>query len=184
MTTKLERREIRQATADKGTLQGYAAVFGSPSLPIPSHRGEFIETIERGAFDRSLRESRQWAYYNHDTSWPLARTPDTLSLREDRVGLAFRLQLPDTTQGRDVRALIEGGVLDGSMSFGFRTREDKWEKRGGVLHRTLLDVDLVEISIVQEPAYPGTNSGLRGLDTETARMRLRLRTTAGEQVMA
>jgi phage head maturation protease len=69
-------------------------------------------------------------------------------------------------------------VLDGSMSFGFRSREDRWERRDGMLHRTLLDVDLVEISIVQEPAYKAPRSSLRGVDVDTSRRRLALRIRA------
>ena len=158
----LERRAVREATAEGSTLRGYAAVFRSPSLPLPSPRGDFVETIEPGAFRRSLSESTVWAYYNHATDWPLARTPDTLSLREDARGLAFEMNLPDTTQGRDVRELLSAGILDGAMSFGFRTKADSWERREGVLHRTLLDVDLVEVSIVQTAAYPAATSTLRG----------------------
>jgi HK97 family phage prohead protease len=173
----LERREIRQAAAEGRTLSGYAAVFNSPSEPLQSHRGEFIETIAPGAFKRSL-DGTVWAYYNHDTAWPLARTPDTMSLAEDRVGLRMSLQLPETTYGHDVAALMQAGVLDGSMSFGFRSREDRWERRDGMLHRTLLDVDLVEISIVQEPAYKAPRSSLRGVDLDTSRRRLALRIRA------
>jgi len=43
------------------------------------------------------------------------------------------------------------------MSFGFRVLEDRWEQRT----RTLVRVDLVEISVVPEAAYPDTNSALR-----------------------
>lgn len=175
----LERRAIRQAEAEGRTLSGYAAVFNSPSEPLQSHRGEFIETIAPGAFKRSLGETKVWAYYNHDTDWPLARTPESLTLSEDRVGLRMSMQLPDTTYGNDVVALMQAGILDGSMSFGFRSREDRWESRGGVLHRTLLDVDLLEISIVQQPAYPAPRASLRGLvDLGTSRRRLALRIRA------
>ena len=171
----LERRAFREASAEGSRLSGYAAVFRSASLPLPSPRGEFVETIEPGAFRRSLAASTVWAFYGHDETWPLARTPDTLALREDSRGLAFDLTLPDTTQGRDVRELLAAGVLDGAMSFGFRTKADKWERRDGVLHRTLLDVDLVEVSIVKEAAYPAATSALRGQRSlATARRRVAL----------
>lgn len=157
----IETRTVHTAAMEGRTLTGYAAVFDAPSLPLPSSRGEFVEQIKPGAFTRSLREDRQWAYYGHDSSWPLGRTPDTLTLRQDAKGLAFELRLPDTTYGNDVATLLADGVLDGAMSFGFRVRKDSWERRDGVLHRTLLDVDLVEVSVVQEPAYPQTSSALR-----------------------
>lgn len=184
MKSDLETRTIRQASSDGNTLQGYAAVFRSPSSPLASHRGEFIETIEPGAFANSLRERRVWAYYNHSSDWPIGRSPENLTVREDRVGLAFRLELPDTTQGRDVRTLLETGVLDGSMSFGFRSKSDRWERRNGMLHRTLLEVELEEISIVQVPAYTATGSALREADIETLRKRLAFRTYRRRTAMA
>jgi len=158
----VETRRVSEAAVEGRTVSGYAAVFDAPSQPIPSSRGAFVERIKPGAFSRSLRENRVWAYYGHDDSWPLGRTPDSLTLRQDAKGLAFELRLPDTTYGNDVATLMADGVLDGSMSFGFRSREDEWDRRDGVLHRTLLDVDLVEVSIVQEPAYPQTSAALRG----------------------
>jgi len=175
----IERRTIRQAESAGGRLSGYAAVFNSASRPLPSARGDFVETIAPGAFNRSLRESPVWAYYGHDDSWPLARTPDSLKLREDDIGLAFEMELPDTTYGRDVRELLSAGVLDGSMSFGFRTKADTWERHHGVLHRTLNDVDLVEISIVQVPAYAAPHAALRQApDLATSRRRLAIRLRA------
>lgn len=176
---EIERRSVDSSSVEGRVLSGYAAVFRSPSVPLPSPRGAFIETIEPGAFARSLRESRVWAYYGHDDRWPLARTPETLQLSEDSRGLRFSMTLPDTTYGNDVAVLIDGGVLEGKMSFGFRTKEDRWERRGEALHRTLLDVDLVEVSVVREPAYQATGSSLRqAQDLATSRSRLALRIRA------
>lgn len=179
---QLERRKVSEARTDGSTLEGYAAVFDSPSLPMQSARGEFVETIAPGAFARSIAESQVFAYYDHLDHWPLARTPDTLQLKQDSRGLWFRMQLPRTSYGQDVETLLKDGVLDGSMSFGFRSRQDAWERRNGMLHRTLLDVDLVEVSIVQRPAYPETSSGLRGrFDLATSRRRLAIRTYTGRE---
>ena len=43
----IERRAFREASAEGSRLSGYAAVFRSASLPLPSPRGEFVETIEQ-----------------------------------------------------------------------------------------------------------------------------------------
>jgi uncharacterized protein len=91
----------------------------------------------------------------------LARHPDTLSLREDEIGLRFEFELPETTRGNDVRELMSKGVLDGQMSFGFRVLEDRWDTRGSERVRNLIRVDLAEISVVPEAAYPQTSSQLR-----------------------
>jgi len=160
--------ELRAAGAagSIGTLVGYAAKFDSESclLREPFGAGAFVETIAPGAFARSLRESPDVrALYNHDTSAVLGRTRiGTLRLTEDDTGLAFEVELPDTSIGRDVRTLVAREDITG-CSFGFTIREESIARRddGSVL-RTLLDVDLYEISpAVAFPAYQDTEVSIR-----------------------
>jgi len=156
------RRGLNVVEATGRTLVGYASVFNRPSLPLQDSRGrEFTEFVNRGAFAESLKRGGTWALWNHDRGEVLARHPDTLSLREDEVGLRFEFDLPDTTRGNDVRELMQRGTLDGQMSFGFRVLEDRWDTRGDERVRNLIRVDLAEISVVPEAAYPQTNSQLR-----------------------
>ena len=156
------RRGLNVVEATGRRLVGYASVFNRPSLPLQDSRGrEFTEFVNRGAFEDSLKRGGTWALWNHDRGEVLARHPDTLSLREDEVGLRFEFELPDTTRGNDVRELMSKGVLDGQMSFGFRVLEDRWDTRGSERVRNLIRVDLAEISVVPEAAYPQTNSQLR-----------------------
>jgi len=141
------------------TLRGYAAVFGVESKELWGPRGKFTERVDARAFDRTLRENPDvLLLYNHEPSQLLARRgAGTLKLAPDTRGLRFEADLPDTTLGRDVRTLLERGDLDGQMSFGFAVRKDEW--RGQT--RTLLDVDLVEVSVVIQAAYPQTEAALR-----------------------
>jgi HK97 family phage prohead protease len=158
----LEIRRVSRIAAEGRTLAGYASVFNRPSLPLTDSRGrEFTEFVNAGAFAESIRAGGAWALWNHDRGEVLARHPDTLSLREDEVGLRFEFELPDTTRGNDIRELMSRGVLDGQMSFGFRVLEDRWEQRGDERVRNLIRVSLAEISVVPEAAYPQTNSALR-----------------------
>jgi hypothetical protein len=70
-------------------------------------------------------------------------------------------------------APIERGDVDG-CSFGFITQNDTWEELGdGTVVRTLLDIDLDEISITPFPAYPATSVNLRSAPRE---MRAKLQT--------
>ena len=56
------------------------------------------------------------------------------------------------------------------MSFGFWTRKDTWDTSSGEKIRTLHDVDLREISIVADPAYPvGTQAAQRSLSSHQSR---------------
>jgi len=149
----LERR-FAPASIEGRQLVGLAAPYESET-----RIGEFRERIARGAFTRTLSENRDiLALCDHDPSKVLGRTKSgTLELKETVHGLEFRLQLPDTSIGRDLRELANRGDL-GGVSFGFRAVRDSWE---GDL-RTLEEVELHEISIVSAwPAYPDTTVALR-----------------------
>lgn len=150
----LERRFTSSATVEGRQLVGLAAPFNSEAKIA-----DFRETIAPGAFTRSLSEGRDiLALVDHDTSRVLGRTrTGTLELRETAEGLEYRVTLPDTTAGRDLRALAERGDL-GGVSMGFIATRDSWN---GDL-RTLHEVELHEVSIVQaHPAYPTTTVTLR-----------------------
>ena len=125
MTDKVETRrvqfsefEVRSTTGDDSdymSFRGYAAVFNSPSQPLP-----FVETVMPGAFSKSLRSRNNIRMYqNHDSNMLLATTrAGTLRLQEDSKGLLVDADLPPTSIGRDLSILMQRGDVD-SMSFGF-----------------------------------------------------------------
>lgn len=170
--SKLETRvnsvdfEIRE-TQDGMFFEGYAAVFDSPSEPLP-----FTERIAPGAFIRSLKSRNDVKIlWNHDTGSVLGSTrAGTLKLTEDDRGLRVEAQLPNTTVGRDAAELLKRGDID-SMSFGFSVPRggDDWNADGS--ERTLREVRLHEVSIVAFPAYSGTagTTTVRGLDAVAKR---------------
>jgi HK97 family phage prohead protease len=143
------------------TFEGYAAVFNSPSEPLP-----FIERIAPGAFKRTLRErSDVKLLWNHDSNHPLASTRGgSLKLTEDNYGLRVEARLANTQAGRDAAELIRTNVVD-AMSFGFTVPEGgaEWNENG--TERTLKSVRLFEVSVVPWPAYPSTGGtvSVRGL---------------------
>lgn len=150
----LERRFATGAAVEGRTLTGVAAPFGSEA-----RIADFREVIAPGAFARTLAENRDiLALVDHDASRVLGRTRSgTLELRETGAGLEYRVTLPDTTTGNDLRALAQRGDL-GGVSMGFIATRDSWK---GEL-RTLHEVELHEVSIVQaHPAYPTTTVSLR-----------------------
>jgi len=153
--------EVRE-DGDYMTFEGYAAVFNSPSEPLP-----FIERIAPGAFKRSIEARNDIKLlWNHDTGTVLGSTrAGTLKLYEDTRGLKVIAQLPNTTAGRDASELLRRGDVD-SMSFGFSVPAggDDWSADGS--ERTLRSVRLHEVSIVAFPAYSSTagTTTVRGLD--------------------
>lgn len=156
--------EIRSTTGDDSdymSFRGYAAVFNSPSQPLP-----FTEMVMPGAFKKSLRSRNNVRMYlNHDSSMLLATTrAGTLRLEEDSKGLLVDADLPPTTVGRDLSILMQRGDVD-SMSFGFSVpaRGDQWSEDGNV--RELKEVKLYEVSVVTGfPAYAATSASVRSLD--------------------
>jgi uncharacterized protein len=174
MPTSVERRvndvtfEIRQGEVDsnKMTFTGYAAVFNSPSEPLP-----FTEFIMPGAFKRSLKSRNEIKLFmNHNTDIVLGSTrAKTLRLSEDSKGLLAEAVLPDTTAGRDLSVLMQRGDVN-SMSFGFSVpaKGDKWTNDGAT--RELHQIRLHEVSIVTGfPAYEATTASVRSIDALATR---------------
>lgn len=160
---ELERRfytaELR-AEPEARKLAGYAAVFNSLSHDL----GGFREVIRPGAFARALDMDVR-ALWNHDSNHVLGRTTSgTLRLREDDHGLYMEVDLPDTTMGRDVYAMVQRGDVD-QMSFSFSVNEggDEWRKEGKQQVRELVDVALYDVSPVTYPAYEATTVSARAL---------------------
>lgn len=152
--------ERRDAEDGKITVAGYAAVFGEWA----DIGGWFEETVARGAFTNTLRTADVRAYFGHDRGRVLGRsTAGTLRLTEDSKGLAVEIDLPDTSDGRDAATLIERGDITG-MSFGFEVMRQEWDETVDPPRRTILEVELREVSIVSEPAYEGTSIAMRSLE--------------------
>lgn len=162
--TKFEKRggllgvEVR-AEGEKRTLSGYAAVFNSDT----SIGGWWIERIAPGAFDASLSGDVR-ALVDHDTGRVIGRTKSgTLRLSVDSRGLKVEIDVPNTTDGNDLWELIERGDISG-MSFGFRVTKQEWDETNPDMPvRTILEVELYEVSAVAFPAYDDTELGKRSL---------------------
>ncbi len=152
--------ERRADDAGTVTVAGYAAVFGATA----DIGGYFREVIARGAFTQTLKTADARAYFDHDRGRVLGRSSaGTLRLKEDSKGLAVEIDLPDTSDGRDVAALVERGDITG-MSFGFSVLRQEWDETSDPPTRTIHEVELLEVSIVSEPAYEGTSIALRSLE--------------------
>jgi hypothetical protein len=154
--------EFRAASGDgAGHLVGYAAKFGTLSQNL----GGFVETIEPGAFTKSLGDNvRVLCRYNHDDSALLGTTEaQTLTLQVDEVGLFYDVTLPDTQWGHDCGALAARGDLRYS-SFAFYCIEDEWDfTEQGFPLRRVLAAQLVDVAPVNSPAYLDTSVAKRSL---------------------
>lgn len=148
-----------RADNDKRTLKGYAVVFNSDTT-IGDY---FIERIDPHAFDSAL-DADVRALVDHDTGRVIGRTKSgTLRLAVDSRGLLVEIDVPDTADGRDLWTLVERGDISG-MSFGFRVTKQEWDETGDLPVRTIMGVELFEVSAVAFPAYDDTTLAVRSLE--------------------
>lgn len=161
--TEIERRFVDLQTTITGrTLGGYAAVYRQIT-----DIGYYLEQVAPTAF-RSVLRSDVRGLLNHDPNHLLARTTNgTLKLTSDSHGLEFELDLPETTLGNDVRAMVDSGLITG-CSFGFIPNQQEWTTHEGRDLRTHVEVaKLLDVSVVTYPAYDGTSVSLRSKPTDS-----------------
>jgi HK97 family phage prohead protease len=169
MAHKLERRnikatEIRMSTGADGSqiLTGYAVRFNSPSVDL----GGFTEVCAPGMFTRTLKES-----------------PDVLMLRDRSTAgqdyvrhfdfySGFKwsrvsVTMPKTAIADTVENVRNGNLSSCSFGFNVPSGGDKWTTTpDGTQLRTLLDVNLAEVSITSFAGYPATSVSLRSCPPE------------------
>ncbi len=155
--------EVRSAGDNRMRLVGYAARFGEATT-INSWEGRFSETIERGAFAKTIREKTPVVQFDHGRDPAIGALPiaSVEELREDDKGLWVEAELHDNDHVRPVRDAIASGALSG-MSFQFRVLRDSWDESGDMPSRTVNEVELFELGPVVFPAYPTTEVGLRSM---------------------
>lgn len=146
--------EVR-ANGNGTTLTGYAAVFDSPSEPMP-----FTEYVRRGAFSKTLNDGADVRLLIDHTGVPLARSKSgTLFMKEDDKGLLVEADLdPKNPDAARVISAMKRGDLS-QMSFAFRTIQDSWSDDRSV--RELREVQLYDVSVVTFPAYEQTVAEVR-----------------------
>lgn len=151
--------EVR-AEGETIKVSGYAAVFNEEA----DIAGLFRERIAPGAFREAIGRDDVVFLINHD-GLPMARTRSgTLTLREDSRGLYIESELDP--EDPDVRAIVpkmKRGDLD-KMSFAFMPTKQEWDDSGEIPLRTITEAQLFDVSIVTNPAYEGTDIGLRSLE--------------------
>lgn len=124
-------REVRFA--------GYAAVFDRVD-----NGGD---VVRRGAFARSLaRNGSVPLLWQHRTGAVIGSIEKIV---EDGRGLRVIGRVGAGDRGRWVASMVKGKAIDG-LSFGYRVRRSA--RRDGV--RELMDLDLVEVSVVANPMQP------------------------------
>lgn len=164
MNTNLEYRgsfpvELR-AEDNAVRVSGHAAVFNQEA----DIGGYFREVIRPGAFTRAIQEDDVPFLIEHE-GLPLARTASgTLKLSEDQRGLLIESELDaaDPDVARCVPKMKRGDLS--KMSFAFVATRQEWDETDPASPlRIIHECRLFDVSIVTNPAYSGTDIGLRSL---------------------
>jgi HK97 family phage prohead protease len=144
-----------------GKLQaaGVAMRYGAKSKPI---NGQFRETFRPGAFAKTINEQDVHSHNEHAGPY-LARTGSgSLRLTDDRSMLAYEIDLPDTTAGRDAAHLLERGDIKGS-SIGFRAipKQVAWTvDDDGMALRSVGEAKLMRVDLTVAPYYDDSTAEL------------------------
>lgn len=140
--------EIKQLNLDAAELKfagaafsfsGYASMFGGVDA--------YGDTIEPGAYKNTLSNRERpirmrWNHYGEVIGkWT--------NMYEDEKGLYVEGELtPGHSKASDVFASLKHGAIDG-LSIGYRVKAFDQINEG---RRLLKEIDLIEISVVEEPA--------------------------------
>ena len=150
-----------EVRGDTVVITGYVNAIERYSKPIrDTLRGRvqtFIERIKAGVFKTALKRNDDVkVLLNHDWNRELANTKDgSAKLEEDNIGLRAEVIITDA----EVVEKARQGRLVG-WSFGFYPNADEVGTEGKSITRTLTDLDLAEVSILDDtksPAYYGTS---------------------------
>lgn len=146
------------------TLKGYASVFETPYEMYGGPPWGWMEEVDAGAFDKTLREKPDVQLLINHTGLPLARTKSgTLRLTADKVGLDTEAGLePRSATVQELSMAMERGDID-EMSFAFRVVRQEWNE--DYTERRLLEVSIHrgDVSVVNYGANPATSATLRAL---------------------
>ncbi|MEQ8556744.1 MAG: HK97 family phage prohead protease [Henriciella sp.] len=129
-------------------IEGHAALFGVEDLSG--------DVVRAGAFARSLSRGGVPMLLQHRSGAVAGRWT---RLIEDGRGLFVR----GLIERPGAQVLVEVGL--NGLSIGFRARLWKPRVEGG---RDLIDLDLVEISLVAEPMQPGARFSIIGAAARAA----------------
>jgi HK97 family phage prohead protease len=140
----------------EGRFEGYASMFngvdayGDTIIP-----GAYKKTIKRKAGDRPIR--MRWNHFGP----VIGKWAD---MGEDEKGLYVKGELtPGHSVAKDVYASMKHGAVSG-MSIGYIARSAREKADGG---RELKEIDLIEISVVEDPADLGARiTGMKAVINE------------------
>lgn len=166
-----------EAAAAMPTMEVRFSRFGAWYEIDSFWEGRFLERTERGAFAKTIAESRGAVrvLFNHgyDPSIGDKVLGPIESLSEEPDSPVGLVPLFDTSYNRDLLPGLESGVY--GSSFRMRVIKDEWNDEpgrsewnpDGIPERTIKEVRLFEFGPVTWPANPESTAGLRSVTSMT-----------------
>lgn len=168
----IERRYSRspvecRAVGDDRHIVGYAAVFHTARMPAMSKNlGGFVERVMPSAF----LQCRQAGWpgvicrYDHDSSMLLGTVAGhTLTVNPDELGLRYDV-LPPQARADILELVGRGDIQHSSFAFRVPSGGEEWSlSEQNYPVRSLVDVELIDVAPVLQPAYADSTAGLRSL---------------------
>lgn len=141
--------EIKEVD-ESGEFEGYGSVFGTPDqgddIVMP---GAFLDSLA------SIPAPRVKMLWQHKPDTPIGRW---LSMTEDEHGLKVHGKLNKKLRaGAEAAEMMLDGIVDG-LSIGYRTK--RFEINRETYQRKLLQVDLLELSVVTFPMHQSSTISL------------------------
>lgn len=147
--------------ADTVEIEGYVNAVGRDSRTLTDEYGyPFVEQMSPGVFAKALSQAEKSErvinmLLDHDDGHVIGSTADGLELEEDSIGLHARAVVsdPETVQAAREKRLS-------GWSFGFRGLDYRESYSEGVSRRTVTELELIEVSVIDDrmiPAYAGTS---------------------------
>jgi HK97 family phage prohead protease len=129
------------------TIEGYASVFEGVD--------SYGDTVRRGAYEETLRDRERPVRMRWNHWGPVIGK--WTEIREDEKGLYVRGELtPGHSVADNVYASLKHGAIDG-LSIGYIVEIGDGAEKNETGGYDLTKIDLIEISVVEEPADLGAN---------------------------
>lgn len=129
------------------TIEGYASVFDGVD--------SYGDTVKRGAYAETLRDRDRPVRMRWNHWGPVIGK--WTEIREDEKGLFVRGELtPGHSVAENVYASLKHGAIDG-LSIGYIVEIGDGAEKNETGGYDLTKIDLIEISVVEEPADLGAN---------------------------
>jgi len=159
--------ELREAPNGILRFSGYASV-----TETPYEVGFYTETIQRGAFKRTLSESPDvQLLINHGeggSGMPIARTGRNMTLSEDDHGLRVDAELD--AEDPDVALLarkMKNGLID-QMSFAFQATDQSWNEEYTERSIRAASIHRGDVSVVNQGANGASKGAIRSREAAKA----------------